>query len=167
MVHSKLWLTSYARFIEFGEFRLESDVLRHIWNSNLHEIKRTVLTSHFITEEGEFNVGYMQTRINNFYKKMVESFKKHKQVSKNLHYVKECENIEVKGMYEVYKHLHQERSKCGVKLIVRNCHNGKHFEIVKQMNSFDLKVLIMIYICSVIIYIMCLYVLFLIYLLYL
>lgn len=164
MVHSKLWLTNYVRLVEF---KLESDVLRHMWSSNLNEIRRTVLTSHLITEEGEFNVGYMQTRINTFYKKMIDSLKKHKQVSKNLHYVKEVENIEVKGIYEVYKHLHHERSKGGVKLILRNDHCGKHYEIVKQVNSYDLKVLILIYIYTIIIYIMCIYVLFLIYLLYL
>lgn len=164
MVHSKIWLINYARLFELSDFKFESDVLKFFWNSNIEQIKRTVIMSHLITDE--FNVAYVQTRLNAFYHKVIESIKKHKQIGKNLHYVKELENIEVKGIFEAYKHLHHEK-KGVVNLFLKHEDKLRHYDIVKQSKIYDLKMLILLYyICSLILYVMFVYMVFLIYLLY-
>ncbi|RNA26325.1 hypothetical protein BpHYR1_040885 [Brachionus plicatilis] len=168
MVFNKMWLISHAKFFEHNQFKkIEADIVRQFLNFSFDDIKRSLLASNVIREDGELSVVYVQSKLATFYKDMLAWIKKHKKISKNLHFVKEVENADLKSIYEVYKHLsHHENSKSGFEIILTQYHLNKHYEVVKQFRGFNMEMIILIYTYSLLVFIMCLYIIFLFFLLY-
>ncbi|RNA16280.1 hypothetical protein BpHYR1_034940 [Brachionus plicatilis] len=168
MMCTKLWLISNARFFEQNQFKkIETDTIRQFLNLNYDRIKRSLLSSNEICEDlSELSVLYVQSKFAFFYKEMFEWIKKHKKIAKNFSFSKEVENTDLRSIYEVYRHLSHEKCKFGIEIILKHFHLNKHYNIFKQFNCFNVEMFILIYSYSLLVYIMCLYIVMLFVMLY-
>lgn len=160
MTNTKLRLIGQNQFI-----KTELDIFKQLINQNIDQIKKSLLTSKLFCEDGESNILSVQSRLHAFFKEMFEWIKKHKKIGKNLHYAKEVENADIQSIYEVFKHKHTKPGS-GFEIILNHYHSNKHYEILKQFNFFNLEMFILVYTYSLMLYIMCIFILYLFFLLY-
>jgi hypothetical protein len=129
-------------------------------------VKLNIVIADLFYEKGETGMVGLQTRISSLYKEAAHSFKKHKKIKKNLHYIKEAENTDVMKLYEIFKELNHEKfiELSSLQMIIKHLSFYNHFE--KYQNKFYSKSLTLVIICSFMICLMYLYLIILFYFLY-
>ncbi|CAF0946457.1 unnamed protein product [Brachionus calyciflorus] len=147
MVYSKLWLMGNFRAIDLIHYKkIDTDLIRQFFSLHLVKLKKSLFTSNWFLEDGEIDVGHVQSKVANFYKEILDCIKKHKKLSKNLHYFKEVENTGLINVFEAYMHLNHEKSRNAFEIKLKEFKPNKHYEMIDQIDLFNFDMFIMIYI---------------------
>ena len=154
-----------ARIIE-KNYKIDSEITKIYKNQNFDQLKTNLLTSKLICHEGELIVIYVQSKFATFYKEMLKWIKKYKKITRNFSYAKEIENADLKRIYDTCKLFGYEKSKTCIKIVVKHYPFNKQYVIFKQCDLFNLEMFILVYTYSLVLYIMCVYIVFLYSLLY-